>query len=125
MQSLVELNDTLQITTEQGFPSDELDLQKHRENPLKADDFSGRVFKFRDKPGARLYHPAPVRVFLVHNINGRWLYWGKIIIIEQTITGDRAENKKTSGKYKLLEVYDPDYQELVTKHEAPPGFSYL
>ena len=125
MQSLIELNDTLQITTEQGFPSDDLDLRKHRENTITAKDFAGRVFKFKDKPGARIYHPAPIRVFLVHNVNGKWLYWGKIAIIEQTITADIDENKRTSGKYKIIEVYDPDYQEQVTRHEAPKSLSYF
>jgi hypothetical protein len=125
MQSLVELNDTLQITAEQGFPADELELRKHREKPLKAEDFAGRIFKFKDKPGARIYHPAPIRVFLVHNLNGRWLYWGKIHILEQTITADIEDNKKTSGKFKITEVYDPDYQEHVTRHEAPKGLSFF
>ncbi len=69
MGSFIEINDTLQITTEQGFPP-ELKLEKHRKKPFKAQDFTDRTFKF-SKPGLRVFHPAPTRVFLVHNINGR------------------------------------------------------
>ncbi len=62
MGSHIEFNDTLQITTEQGFPK-ELDLEAHLREPLKAEDFEGRIFEFYDKPNMRIYHPAPVRVF--------------------------------------------------------------
>ncbi|MBI4019691.1 MAG: hypothetical protein HY367_00035 [Candidatus Aenigmarchaeota archaeon] len=125
MGSYVELNDTLEITTEQGFPEDVLDLQKHQKKPLSAKDFKGRVFEFHGKPGARIYHSAPTRCFLVHNIDGKWLYWGKIIILEQTIKGENRESQKTSGKYKIIEIYDPEYQEQITKHESPEGMSYF
>jgi hypothetical protein len=102
-----------------------LELRRHREKPINAEEFTGRIFEFKDKPGARIYHPSPVRVYLVHNIDGKWLYWGKIAIIEQTIQVDNLENKKTSGKFKIIEIFDPDYQEQITKHEAPDGNSYL
>jgi len=125
MGSFVELNDTLQITTEQGFPSEELDLGKHRANPIKVSAFEGRVFEFSNKPGARIYHPAPIRCFLVHNIDGKWLYWGKIIMLEQTISGEIKETQKTSGKYKVIEIYEPEYQEQITMHESLEGKSYF
>ena len=124
MGSYVEFNDTLQITSEQGFPS-ELSLEKHIVKPLTAKDFEGRIFEFYDKNGARLYHPAPNRCFLVHNINGKWLYWGKIIVIEQTIKGESKEKQATSGKYKIIEIYNPEYQEQVTRNECPKGLSYF
>ncbi len=94
MGSFIELNDTLQITSEQGFPFKELNLNKHRKKPLTAKEFEGRVFEFYDKPGARLYHLSPTRCFLVHNIKGKWLYWGKIVILEQTISsvGEKQTN---------------------------------
>lgn len=38
MGSYFELNDTLQITTEQGFPADILDLKKHQKNPIMIKD---------------------------------------------------------------------------------------
>ena len=54
----------------------------------------------------RIYHLPPVRVFLVHNINGKWLHWGKAHIIEQTI---HAETQSTSGKFKIIQIYDLKY----------------
>jgi len=84
MGSYIELNDTLQLTTEQGFPI-ELTLEKHLQHPFTANDFDGKIFSFQNKPNARLFHLAPTRVFLVHNIDGKWLYWGHAHIIEQTI----------------------------------------
>jgi len=71
----IELNDTLQLTTEQGFPK-ELVLEKHLKKQFKTEDFAGKIFSFKDKSGVRIFQPAPIRVFLVHNINGKWLYWG-------------------------------------------------
>ena len=65
MGSFIEFNDTLQLTTAQGFPK-ELDMEKHRKSPFTAKDFKNRVFGFKNKPNMRLYHSAPVRVFLVH-----------------------------------------------------------
>lgn len=69
----MEINDTLQLTGEQGFPA-VLDLEKHFSTPLSADDFFGQVFAFHDKPSIRIYHRPPVRVFLVHNIDGKRVY---------------------------------------------------
>jgi hypothetical protein len=66
MGSMMEINDTLQITREQGFPA-ELDLEKHKANPLKAEDFAGRIFEFKDKPKIRMYQQAPIRNFLAEN----------------------------------------------------------
>ncbi len=105
---MIEFNDTLQITTEQGFPK-ELDLEAHLREPLTAEDFKGRVFVFYDKPNMRIYHPAPVRVFLVHNINGKWLHWGKAHVVEQTIN---AETQTTSGKYKIVQIYEPNFMRM-------------
>ncbi len=108
MGSFIEFNDTLQITIKQGFPK-ELDLKKHLSKPFTADDFKDKVFLFKDKPNMRLYHPAPIRVFLVHNVNGKWLHWGKVLIIEQTIN---AETQTTSGKYKIIQIYEPEYMRM-------------
>jgi len=123
MGSFIELNDTLQITTEQGFPSDLLNLEKHKKDSIKLDDVKDKIFEFYDKPKARIFHIAPVRCFLVHNIGGKWLYWGKIIVLGQTIKGE--ENQTTSGKYKIIQIYDPTYQEQITKNESPEGKSYF
>ncbi len=125
MGSFIELNDTLQITAEQGFPADILDLEKQKENPIKLDDVKDKVFEFHNKSNARIYHHSPIRCFLVHNIDGKWLYWGRALIIEQTIKGDSKETHTTSGKYKIIKIYDPDYQKLITKNESPEGLSYF
>ncbi len=104
MGSLVEINDTLQITREQGFPK-ALVYEKHKVKPFKASDFSNVVFEFKNKPGVRVYKLPPVRNFLVQNINGKWLYWGLIHIIE--IHHDNVK-KTTSGKFKIIHIYTPE-----------------
>ena len=117
MGSYIEFNDTLQITTEQGFPR-ELNLSRHLESPLSAQDFADRIFEFKDKPNMRIFHPAPTRVFLVHNIDGKWLYWGHCLIIEQTIN---AEKKTTSGKFKITKIYSPEHQKNMSNYEVDAG----
>jgi len=121
MGSYIEFNDTLQLTTEQGFPA-ELDLQKHLQKPFTAEQFKDRVFTFKDKQNIRLFHPAPTRVFLVHNIDGKWLYWGHCLIIEQTIN---AETKTTSGKFIITKIYDPKHQQSMSREEVDLGKEYL
>jgi len=120
MGSYIELNDTLQITTAQGFPA-ELALEKHVKNPISADEFKGKVFTFHDKPNMRVYHTAPCRVFLVHNIDGKWLYWGHVQIVEQTID---ASKKTTSGKFIITKIYTPEHQREMSIHEVDAGKSY-
>ncbi|MCX6807627.1 MAG: hypothetical protein NTZ80_02380 [Patescibacteria group bacterium] len=125
MGSFIELNDTLQITTEQGFPVAILNLEKHQRDPIKLADIADMIFEFTKKSGARVFHTAPTRCFLVQNINGKWLYWGKIIMLAQTIEGTTKDTQTTSGKYKIIEIYDPEYQMQITKHECPDGKSYF
>ena len=110
MGSYIETNDTLQITREQGFPI-ELNYEKHKVNPYKAEDFEGKIFEFKNKPNIRVYHRPPVRNFLVENINGKWLYWGLIHILE--IHHDYINNT-TSGKYKIIYINTPE--EMVHAH---------
>ncbi len=45
MGSIIERNDTLQFTTEQGFPK-ELNLETHLKNPYTTEQFSNMVFTF-------------------------------------------------------------------------------
>ena len=115
MGSFIEHNDTLQLTTEQGFP-EAIVLEIHVKKPFAAKDFEGKVFTF-EKPNMRIYHPSPVRVFLVHNIDGKWLYWGHALILEQTI---HAETKTTSGKFMIKKIYSPEHQRSMTLNEADP-----
>ncbi len=101
MGSYIEINDTLQITKEQGFPS-ELIISKHEENPFMAEDFKDRVFEFCDKPAIRIFQAPPVRVFLVENVDGKWIYWGLVHILE---VKHNLENKTTSGKFKIIDIF--------------------
>ena len=86
MGSLVENNDTLEITVAQGFPSDIFDLSKHLVTPVTIEEVGDRLFNFHDKPDRHIYQFDPVRVFLLQNINDRWLFWGKAYIQSQTIS---------------------------------------
>lgn len=108
MGSYIEMNDTLQITKEQGFPV-ELDWRKHLKNPYTVEQFKDRIFEFKDKPSIRNYQIPPVRNFLVENINGKWLYWGLIHILE--IKHDYI-NKTTSGKFKIIYINTPKEMEM-------------
>ena len=111
MGSFIEINDTLQITSEQGFPK-ELDYEGHKIKPFTADDFAGKVFQFKDKPKIRIYQSPPVRNFLVQNVNGRWLYWGLVQIIE--VTHDNLK-PTTSGKFEIIYIYSPEEMKYAHK----------
>lgn len=108
MGTIIETNDTLQITKEQGFPL-ELDLDVHLKNPYTADNFTEKLFEFKNKPKIRIYHQPPVRNFLVENKDGKWIYWGLIHIVE--VTHD-YENKTTSGKFKIIYINTPEEMKL-------------
>ncbi|MBU0636480.1 RagB/SusD family nutrient uptake outer membrane protein [Candidatus Micrarchaeota archaeon] len=97
----------------------------HKKNPISLEEVKDKIFSFSNKPNARIYHVPPTRCFLVHNINGKWLYWGKIFMLEQTIHTEKEGSPTTSGKYKIIALYDPVYQEQITKHECNPGQSYF
>lgn len=122
MGGFVEINDVLQLTREQGFPA-ELVLERHQQSPFKAEDFAGKVFAFANKPKARIYPLPPVRCFLVENIEGKWLYWGHCLVIEQSITSTPdGKEQFTSGKYIITKIYDPRYQKQATVMEIPTGY---
>lgn len=130
MGSNVEVNDTLQLTIDQGFPATVLDLTKHVQSPVTLADVDQMTFQFSNKPGARLFHLDPVRVFLVQNIDGKWLIWGKVLIQSQTVHKEMSAGKwtgqwLTSGTYKIIDLYEPSYQETFTKRESPAGKSYF
>lgn len=137
MGSILEINDTLQITTEQGFPADIFDLERHRAKPIELDEVSHMVFRFTGKTRPRFFHLDPVRVYWYHNIDGVWLAWGHIAILEQTISANPKaphhgapnvsdpEQWVTSGSYKVIKVYTPQYQEEFTRTDLPPELSYF
>ena len=131
MGSQLEINDTLQITAEQGFPADVLVLEKHQQAPISFSAVEGKVYSFKDKPGVRIFQTDPVRVYLVQNLGGRWLFWGHAFIQEQTIRkkipvdGPWAGEWVTSGSFVISALYEPAYQEEFTRRESPPGLSYF
>ena len=117
MGSKIEINDTLQITTEQGFP-EELNFKQHLENPFQISDFEEKVFSFSNKKDVRIYHLPPVRIFFVHNIEGKWLYWGHVHMIEVKLD---YEKQTTSGKYKIVKIFTP--QEMKSAFDLIDGRS--
>lgn len=123
MGSFIEINDTLQISKEQGFPA-ELDVVKHLEKAFTADDFSEKVFEFHSKPSIRLYQAPPVRNFLVENIDGKWVYWGLVHILGTT---HDYEKKETSGTFKIIYIYSPEEMkkahDLIDRNEKTSFFS--
>mgnify|MGYP001579499004 CR=1 FL=1 len=119
---MIEINDTLQLTKEQGFPR-ELDLAVHLEKPYKFEDFQDKVFEFKTKKDIRVYHVAPVRNFLAENINGKWVYWGRVHILE--ITHDYI-NKTTSGKFKIIYINTLEEMKQAFKlTDSRPEFNYF
>jgi len=125
MGSMIEINDTLQLTTEQGFPSDLLDVDQHRITPVTLDDVADQIFSFTGKPNARMFQLDPVRVYYAHNIDGKWLFWGHVMIQTETVRKDPEGSWVTDGTYRISQLYPPDYQELFTRNECPPGLSYF
>lgn len=115
MGSVIELNDTLQLTPEQGFPA-ELSLEQHLKKPFELSQFSGKNSHFQDKPGIRIFHAPPVRNFLVENRNGKWIYWGLVHITQ--VVHDYVK-QKTSGQFTILSLYSPD--EMKAAHRLIDG----
>lgn len=104
MGSFIELNDTLRISKEQGFPNG-LDIELHMQNPYDFSQVDGKIFEFNAKEKIRVYQQPPVRNHLVEDLDGKWLYWGLCYITE--ITHDYV-NGVTSGKYKIVRLNTPD-----------------
>ena len=111
MGSQIEINDTLQITRAQGFPS-ELILEEHLKNPLRTEDLSEKVFEFKNKRVNPRITSFLWRNFLVENRDGKWIYWGLCHILETTCD---YINKTTSGKFKIIYINTP--QEMKKDHE--------
>ena len=109
----------MKISRERGFPS-ELTLDEHVQDPdASFERVRDKLFPFWN-PGARVYHRPPTRVFLVEEIDGKWLYWGHAHVVQQTMKEDRTE-----GLFKIVMLYSPEYQELATYYESPEGKSFF
>lgn len=111
MGCFIEINDTLRITKEQGFPA-ELDLNRHLKNPYTLKDLDDKVFEFKSKPKIRIYKVPPVRNFLVEDIEGKWVYWGLVHILE--VHHDYIL-QTTSGQFEIIYLYTAD--EMKKAHE--------
>lgn len=103
MGSFIEINDTLRISKDQGFPSI-LDIEQHLTKPYTIEDIQDTVFEFTSKPGIRIYKIPPVRNFLAEDVGGKWIYWGLCFITE--IHHDYV-NKTTAGKFKIVRLNTP------------------
>ena len=140
MGCFYEINDTLVFSKDQGFPSDILDIERHQKNPVTLKDVEGKIFSFRNKTTARAFQLDPVRVYLFEwTANDKWLGWGRILI--QSLTIERRKDLPpshpetsvdfdpkewvTSGTFRFLEIYEPEYQKIFTLREAPKACNYF
>ena len=106
MGSVIELNDTLKLKKGAGFPE-------------KLEEGRRYAFRLSDR---RLFHLAPIRVFLVEEVNGKWNYKGHALILEQTI--DAIANE-TSGIFEVVKIYSAEYAKLLNINEPPLGKGLL
>ena len=142
MGSLIDLNDTLELTDAQGFPFDLFDLARHQRDPITIEELGNRTFTFQGKLKPRVFQLDPVRVFFYHNLpdadgNTKWLAWGEVLIQSLHIQKNPDVSHKskrnesdpnqwlTGGTYKMLKIYTPDYQRIATHHQTPGGFDYF
>lgn len=123
MGSFVEINDTLRISKEQGFPSG-LEIQDHLNKQVDTSDYVGKVFEFKNKEKIRVYQQPPIRNFLVEYLDGKWLYWGHCHILE--IVHD-YENEVTRGKYKIVRINSVEEMKLAFEliHLTNPHENYF
>lgn len=138
MGTTIELNDILEITERQGFPAETLNRDHHLKHPVHLRDVEDRIFHFHGKPEARIFQLNPMRVFLAeHTDEGKWLFWGHIVILSLEIRqieqddGPHSHTRfepatwGTSGSFRIIQLYDPEYQKIFTEHEAPPSLNYF
>ena len=122
MGSLIEINDTLRITKEQGFPA-ELDINQHLKMPYQLQDVADKVYEFKAKDKIRVYKIPPVRNFLAQDLDGKWLYWGLCHIVE--IHHDYV-NQVTSGKYKIISLNTPQQmKQMFELADQRPQLNYF
>lgn len=105
MGSAIEINDTLKLPKGDGFPAEVAVGSRH---PFRI-------------AGRRLYHLAPVRVFLVEEVDGRWNYVGHAMIHVLTID---ATLNQTSGEFEVVSLYAPEHRRLINAYEAPAGKAF-
>jgi hypothetical protein len=106
MGSVIEINDTLKLTRDEGLP---------------ATPKLGEVYAFT-KSERRLYHLKPTRVFLVEEKQGLWNFIGHAEILELTMD---AEKDQTRGRFVITQIYERDYALMLNKREAPAGKGFV
>lgn len=111
MGSTIRVNDTLQITTEQGFPT-ALGIHQHLKSPLLAAHFQAQIFSFHGKEGIRNFQQPPVQNFLVENHAGKHIYGGLITML--SVTHDYVGNV-TSGSYRIHTIYTREQMTMAAK----------
>lgn len=122
MGSFLEINDTLRISKKQGFPT-ELEIKKHLINPFKINDLKNKVYSFKNKPKIRYYHQPPVRIFLVEELNGKWLYWGLCHILELNYD---YKKQVTSGKYQIIYLNTAEeMKQMFNLTDQRPEYNYF
>lgn len=123
MGSFIEINDTLRITKEQGFP-EILDIEQHLQQPYKLEDVKDMAFEFTSKPSIRIYKIPPVRNFLVEDRDGKWLYWGLCFVL--SVQHD-YQKQLTSGTYKIVRLNTPQEMKDMFKltHLIDPTQNYF
>lgn len=123
MGSFIEINDTLRITKEQGFPR-ELDLEAHLKSPYSLDVVKDKIFRFTAKPKIRIFKIPPVRNFLVEDIGGKWVYWGLCHVL--SVEHDN-EKEETSGTFKIIRLNTPEEMKEMFKltHFTNPEQNYF
>jgi hypothetical protein len=84
-------------------------LEKHLKSPIPLTQVKDKIFSFKNKPDIRIYKVPPVRNFLVENRNEKWIYWGRVHILEVKL--DYAQ-KTTSGKFKITAIFSPEEMKI-------------
>ena len=109
MGSIIEINDTLQLTEEQGFPS-EFKLEKHLDKPYKAEDFEERVFEFKIleclRSGEKCIHE------IVPAIHGEQSNISRHISLMQK---NHIVTTRKDGVRVMVKVRDPKVFEILDK----------
>lgn len=103
MGAYIKTVDTLRIAKYHGFPL-ELNYKKHASNPYLMGNFVEER-SFMGKHGIFIYKIPPLENFLVEDIHGKLVYWGRCQIIE--IKHD-YEKLHTAGKFRITYINTPE-----------------
>lgn len=77
----------------------------------------GGEFAF-ELDGARIFHLAPTRAYLVESVDGKWNHLGQVEVLRFTVD---AETDKTTGVYRVKALHPPEIRSLLNKIDTPAG----